>query len=308
MTETESEVAPMLLTILIADVRDYTRFTVERGDEQAARLADRFAALCEDVIGRYGGRVIELRGDEALSVFSSARQAVRGAVALQEAFRHAVDEEPSLPLTVGMGLDAGDVIPVRGGYRGGALNLAARLCSIASGGEILASETVIGLARKIEGIAVVDRGQVTLKGLAAPVHVLQIGGEGTLPEELPPLQPAVTARPTNLPDDRTLFVGRQEEITQIVTLLRASRIRLVTLTGPGGTGKTRLALQVGNMLLHDYGDGVFFCDLSHLTDPALVAGSIAEVLGVQEEEGKSLVQSLGDVLEQKRTLLILDNF
>lgn len=104
-----------LLTFLIADVRGYTRFTMDQGDEAAARLADRFAALSTEVLGQYDGQVIELRGDEALAVFSSARRALRGAVALQRAFTQAVRDDPSLPLAVGMGLDAGEPIPVRGG-------------------------------------------------------------------------------------------------------------------------------------------------------------------------------------------------
>src|SRR5205823_2291893 len=103
--------------------------------------------------------------------------------------KQAAGADPSLPLTVGMGLDAGEPIPVRGGYRGGALNLAARLCSIAGAGEILASEGVTHLARRTEGLVFVDRGQVTLKGLSAPVRVLQIAPEGEIPAELPPLQP-----------------------------------------------------------------------------------------------------------------------
>src|SRR5947209_7132838 len=121
MTETaDSSTAPpdratSLLTFLIADVRGYTRFTNEQGDEAAARLADRFAGFCEEILGAHEGQVIELRGDEALAVFPSARNALRGAVALQQTFKKAIAEDPSLPLTVGMGLDAGEPIPVRGG-------------------------------------------------------------------------------------------------------------------------------------------------------------------------------------------------
>ncbi|HZU12997.1 MAG TPA: AAA family ATPase [Chloroflexota bacterium] len=295
-------------TFLIADVRGYTRFTNDHGDEAAARLADCFAALCEGVVGEHGGRVIELRGDEALCVFDSSRDALRGAVALQAAFMQAVADDPALPLNVGMGLDAGEAIPVRGGYRGGALNLAARLCSIAGGGEILASEGVIHLARKMDGLAFVDRGQVTLNGLTAPVRVLQIAREGDIPAGLPPLQPILVTHPTNLPDDSTLFVGREEEIAAIAGLVRDPHIRLVTLTGPGGTGKTRLALRVGNTLLYDFQDGVFFCDLASLTDASLVASTIAGVLGVKEEGGQDLTGTLTEQLKAKHLLLVLDNF
>lgn len=296
-----------LLTFLIADVRGYSRFTHDHGDEAAARLADRFAEIVDAVLSGYEGRVIELRGDEALAVFPSARSALKGAVALQQAFRATTQDDPRLPLRAGIGLDAGEAIPIRGGYRGGALNLAARLCSIAGAGEILASEAVIHLARKTEGLAFVDRGQVRLKGIPDPVRVLQIAPEGELPEALPPLQPILVTHPTNLPDEPTPFVGREDDIARIVAMLQQSGVRLVTLTGPGGTGKTRLALQVGNTLLYAFHDGVFFCDLAPLTDSNLVLVTIAEVLGVKEDSGTELMDSLTAHLRDKHLLLVLDN-
>jgi adenylate cyclase len=170
-TNPASPAPSTILTFLIADVRGYTRFTNEYSDEAAARLAERFAALRERVVGDSGGQVVELRGDEALCVFSSAREALRVAVALQEAFRAPIQDDAEPPLDVGIGLDAGEAIPMRGGYRGAALNLAARLCSIAGSREVLASDGVIHLAGKTEGVEYVDRvdrGYVTLKGLGAP--------------------------------------------------------------------------------------------------------------------------------------------
>ena len=316
MTETSGPVEPItpfgtssaLLTFLIADVRGYTRFTVEQGDEAAARLASRFAELAEEIVGVHEGRVVELRGDEALGVFPSARNALRAAVALQASCKEVMAHDPSLPLQVGMGLDAGEAIPVKGGYRGGALNLAARLCSIAGGGEVFASEGVIHLARKTDGISFIDRGQVTLKGLAAPVRVIQIAPEGELPPQLPPLQPILVTHPTNLPDEPTRFIGREREIHAIAELLQQPHVRLLTLTGTGGTGKTRLSLQVGTTLLYDFRDGVFFVSLASFTDPALVPSAIAEVLGVKEEGGKDLLDSLTEHLKEKHLLLVLDNF
>src|SRR5579872_4067473 len=134
-------------TFLIADVRGYTRFTVERGDEAAAVLTTRFAALVQDAVAARSGDVIELRGDEALAVFHSTRQALWAATELQGHFATAMRDDPSLPLKVGIGLDAGEAIPVEeGGFRGAALNLAARLCSLAGPGEVLASDGVLHLA------------------------------------------------------------------------------------------------------------------------------------------------------------------
>lgn len=167
-------------TFLIADIRGYTQFTQERGDEAAARLAGQFAALGRQVVGAHGGDVVELRGDEVLAVFTSPRSALRAAVALRD--RSRVHDDPSLPLLVGIGLDAGEAVPVEGGYRGGALNLAARLCSLAGAGELFASETVVGLARKVEGLAYRERGRVNLKGYAEPVSVVQVLREDELEE------------------------------------------------------------------------------------------------------------------------------
>src|SRR5438309_995738 len=166
-------------TFLIADVRGYTLFTQERGDEAAAKLASRFAAVAREGVEARGGSVIELRGDEALAVFSSARQAIRAAVELQDRFVEETEADPTLPLGVGIGLDAGEAVPVEGGYRGGALNLAARLCGQAGPGEVLASYEVVHLARKVEGLKFIDQGTVHLKGLADPVRVTRVVPETT---------------------------------------------------------------------------------------------------------------------------------
>jgi branched-chain amino acid transport system substrate-binding protein len=177
------ETGAVVRTFLIADVRGYTRFTQTRGDEEAGKLAGRFAALAREAVTATGGEVIELRGDEALCVFSSARQALRAAVELQARFRARVHGEPVFPLGIGIGLAAGEAVPVEGGYRGGALNLAARLCSIAAPGQILASETVTSLAGTLEGVRFVERRPVRVKGLEKPVRAIEI-----VPDvELPPL-------------------------------------------------------------------------------------------------------------------------
>lgn len=186
--------ATTIQTFLIADVRGYTLFTQERGDEAAAKLAAKFARTAREVLQRRGGSAIELRGDEALAVFSSARQAVLAAVELQERLVEETLDDPDYPLPVGIGLDAGEAVPVEGGYRGGALNLAARLCGEARAGEILVSRGVTHLARKVEGVRYVERGRVHLKNLTEPVDVVRVLPEGADPAErlrtvLPPTGP-----------------------------------------------------------------------------------------------------------------------
>jgi ABC-type oligopeptide transport system substrate-binding subunit/class 3 adenylate cyclase len=160
-------------TFLIADIRGYTSYTQEHGDEAAARLASSFAELVRDTVEERDGRLIELRGDEALVVFDSTRQALRAALELQEGVSTA-----QLPRGVGIGLDAGEAVPVGEGYRGSALNLAARLCSLAGPGETLASETVLRLAQKIEGIRYGERRTERVKGLAQPVPFVEVLPEG----------------------------------------------------------------------------------------------------------------------------------
>ncbi|HSJ51662.1 MAG TPA: ABC transporter substrate-binding protein [Actinomycetota bacterium] len=181
-------------TFLIADVRGYTLFTQERGDEAAAKLAAKFAAIARETVESRGGTLLELRGDEALCVFSSAREAIRTALDLQQRFVQETLEQSELPLTVGIGLDAGEAVAVEGGYRGGALNLAARLCGQARAGEILASREVTHLARRLDGVRYQDRGSLTFKGISDPVVVVRVVPEGSDPvEQLRPYAPSPPA-------------------------------------------------------------------------------------------------------------------
>jgi ABC-type transport system substrate-binding protein/class 3 adenylate cyclase len=177
---------PEIRTFLIADVRGYTRYTQEHGDEAAARLAASFAEIVDDVVAGSDGRLVELRGDEALVVFGSPREAIRTAVALQHRLVERMRSADPLPLRVGIGLDAGEAVPVAGGYRGGALNLAARLCGLAQPGEVLVSEGLAHLARKVDDMTYVDRGRVSVKGLAERVRVYQVAFPLDIPSEPSP--------------------------------------------------------------------------------------------------------------------------
>jgi predicted ATPase/class 3 adenylate cyclase/transcriptional regulator with XRE-family HTH domain len=273
---------------LIADVRGYTRYTYERGDEHAARLAMRFAELARAAVEARGGQVLELRGDEVLAVFLSARAALRAAVELQQRLRTAHSAALDRPnpadgaIPCGIGLDAGEAIPVEGGYRGLALNLAARLCSLAGPGEVLASETVVGLARVVEGISYVDRGLAALKGFATRVRVIQVVPSSSLTPESPEESSSVhgeagTAQQTvqqSAPAERSEpdlpalphggFLGAQPEHAlvarnqELATLLAAMDAvhegsgRLLVLVGEPGVGKTRLAQEL-TLAAHDRG-------------------------------------------------------
>src|SRR4051795_7016058 len=158
-------------SFLIADIRGYTRYMNELGDDAGSELAAQFARTVREAMPAWDGELLELRGDEALCVFVSARRALGAAVDLQARFRRPAGGTP-LPLGVGIGLDAGEALPTQGGYRGGALNLAARLCSVAGPGQILVSEAVAHLAGRVDGLSFSRRPPAKLKGLGQGVAVL----------------------------------------------------------------------------------------------------------------------------------------
>src|SRR5581483_486605 len=237
-------------TFLIADIRGYTRFTQQHGDEASARLASTFAALARETIESEGGRLVELRGDEALAVFDSARTALRTALELQRQFATRTIADPTTPLGVGIGLDAGEAVPVDGGFRGGALNLAARLCAVAAPGEVLATREVTHLAQAVDGVAYANRGTMRFKGLADPVPVVGVRAEpedteravafrralGILaPERSPARNPYKGLRAFG-EEDADDFFGREALTEHLVERLAGTRF--LAVVGPSGSGKS----------------------------------------------------------------------
>jgi YVTN family beta-propeller protein len=212
-----------LHTFLFADVRGYTRFSDENGDEAASDVVRKFAAIVHDAIPPRGGNVLELRGDEALCVFSSARAALWAAVELQQRFRERIDGQPVFPLGVGIGLDAGEAVPTEGGYRGRALNVASRLCSLARPGEILASDTVRNLAGRQERATYSPRRPTRVKGIAEPVRLVEVVPETELPP-VPALPP-----PSRRWADRRLLLG-----TALAAALAAALVAVVLARGDAG--------------------------------------------------------------------------
>jgi len=165
-------------TFVIADIRGYSRYTDEFGDEAAARLAAKFSCLVGEGVEAHGGEMVEIRGDEALAVFTSARQAIRAAVDLQKQFDEETELDEELPMRVGIGIDSGEAAPLADGtFRGSALNVAARLCGRAHGGEVLVTEATYRLAGRMAGLTFVDRGRVRLKNIPDPVHILSAQSE-----------------------------------------------------------------------------------------------------------------------------------
>ena len=205
-----------------------------------------------------------------------------------------------------MGLHAGEAQARNDSYHGYlALSHVQRLMSTASGGQVLLSQSTVDLVRERmpAGATLRDLGEVRLKDFPRPKHIYQLSGTG-LPADFPPLQ-ALSAIPNNLPVQLTSFVGRARELAELQRLL--STTRLLTLTGSGGVGKTRLSLQVAASLIDAFADGVWFVELAPLADPALIPQSIASALGVREQSGQPLLVLLSEYLHTRKALLVLDN-
>jgi predicted ATPase/class 3 adenylate cyclase/DNA-binding CsgD family transcriptional regulator len=273
----------------------------------AMRLATaRHDALVEAVVGSSGGVVVRPRGegDSRFAVFARATDAVTAAAALQQALTAESWPTPT-PLRVRLALHTGEADLRAGDYYGTAVNRCARLRAIAHGGQILISQTTRDLVgpTPLEGVSLRDLGEHRLRDLTASEHVYQLVAPG-LPSEFPPLR-SLDALPNNLPRQLTSFVGREREIATVQRLLGSSP--LVTLTGPGGSGKTRLALRVAADVAEQYRDGVWLVELAPLADALLVPKVVAEALAVPEQPGRGLRDSLADALRPKQLLLVLDN-
>ena len=291
------------VTFLFTDIEGSTRLLEKLGSAYRAVQEEHFR-LMRAAIAEGEGTEIHTEGDAFFVVFHTAPQAVRAAVAAQRSLA-SHDWPHGQPLRVRMGLHTGEGILGGDDYLGIDVNRAARIAAAGHGGQVLLSEATRALAQASlpPGVTLRDVGTHRLKDLARPERLYQLVIEG-LPAEFPALK-TLDARPNNLPPQLTSFVGREEAIASVEDLLAESR--LLTLTGPGGTGKTRLALQVAAEVLADFADGAFFVDLQAITDPAVVPSEIATALGVAEDPGRPILDSLKDHLRDRELLLVLDN-
>jgi predicted ATPase/class 3 adenylate cyclase len=292
------------VTFLFSDIEGSTRLLQQLGDRYAAGL-EQHQRLIRDAIAEHDGDEIATEGDSFFVAFPSASGAVQAAVRAQRSLIGA--EWPAgEAFRVRMGLHTGEA--TRGGdsYVGIDVHRAARIAAAAHGGQVLVSETtrVLVEASLPPGASLRDLGSHRLKDLSAPERLHQLVIDG-VPDEFPPLM-TLDATPNNLPVQLTSFLGREREIGEVEALLE--KHRLVTLTGPGGTGKTRLSLQVAGRAADRYPDGVYFVGLSTLTDAGLVAATIAHALELPDRGGRSDLERVLDHVAQKRLLLVLDNF
>ncbi|HEU5423302.1 MAG TPA: tetratricopeptide repeat protein, partial [Nitrolancea sp.] len=295
------------VTFLFTDIEGSTALW-ERDRAAMREAVARHLVILNRIIEEHHGVLYKIVGDGTQSAFASAEDAVRAAVAAQRAFQQEAWADPPGVLRVRMALHAGEAAPdARGDYLAAPLNRLSRLLAIGHGGQILLTQTVQQLCR--DGlpvdVALRDLGEHRLRDLREPERVFQVL-HPDLPAVFPPLK-SLDARPTNLPRQPTAFIGREREVAEVVAQLRQPGTQLVTLTGPGGAGKTRLALQAAAELLDDFPDGVWFVPLASLRDPALVLPAIATAVGVRDEAGQPLGERLRDYFAGRRALLVLDN-
>jgi predicted ATPase/class 3 adenylate cyclase len=295
------------ITFLFTDVEGSTRLW-ERVPDAANRALMRHDALIETCVANHAGLLVRPRGegDSRFAVFAQATDAVVAAAAIQRTL--AAERWPTpTPLRVRMALHTGEADLRAGDYYGSAVNRCARLRSIAHGGQTLLSGTTVDLVHEAlpPKLQLRDLGEHRLKDLSRPERVYQLIVPG-LPDEFPPLT-SLNERRTNLPIQPTSLVGRDYEVKAAAAFLHADT-RLLTLTGPGGVGKTRLALQIAAELLDDFVDGVYLVTLAAVSDAALVPATIAQTLRVAESDAQPPLENLKRWLKDRKILLVLDNF
>jgi predicted ATPase/class 3 adenylate cyclase len=289
------------VTFLFTDIEGSTRLWDQRPREMRAALA-RHDRILRDAIAAHGGFVFSHGGDGVAAAFQRAGDALLAAI---EAGRGLlVGPWPiGLELRVRMGVHTGEADEREGDYFGPPLNQAARLMSAARGGQILVSATTAGMLWSVTGIEWVDVGLVELRGIGDPMHAFGVIAEGVPWVEREPK--SVETMAGNVPTPVDEWFGSIAELRRRVVDL--SRRRLVTLTGAGGVGKTRLALEMATMAADEFVDGVWLVELAPMTEPSSVALAVATILSIQPLRGMTVVEAIADGLRGRRLLLVLDN-
>jgi predicted ATPase len=278
-----------VLTFLFTDIEGSTRRW--EADPDAMRVAlETHNQTLREAVAANDGEVFNYTGDGMCAVFASPRSAVDAAVAAQR----------SLELPVRMGIATGEAELREGDYFGTVLNRTARVMAAGHGGQILLDGATAAL---ITGVDLISLGPRRLRDISKPVDVFQVQAEG-LRTDFPPLK-TLDAVPGNLRPQVTSFIGRRQELADLETELKAHR--MVTLTGVGGVGKTRLALEVAARSAHDFPDGVWVIELAAVADPAAVPEAVAAALGIVQQPGLNLAHSIAAALESRSRLLVLDN-
>ena len=283
------------VTLVFTDIEGSTRLLEELGTEGYRAALGEHRRIVREACSRYDGYEVDTEGDSFFYAFGSAQAAV-GAVS------DAMQGLAGGPVRVRVGIHTGEPALDPPNYIGMDVHRAARIMAAAHGGQVVLSPSTVALLEP-EAAALHDLGEHRLKDLTAPIRLHQLELHG-LPHEFPPLK---TLYRSNLPVPATPFIGRETELAAVVERLTHSDTRLLTLTGPGGTGKTRLALQAAAQAADHYPDGITWIPLAPLRDPELVLPTIAQALQIREQPGERLDETLAHALSAKRPLLLVDN-
>jgi predicted ATPase/class 3 adenylate cyclase len=294
------------VTLLFTDIEGSTRLLTQLGNRYAEVL-EACRSLLRGAFQEWDGHEVDTQGDAFFIAFARASDAVAAAVEAQ----HALANHPwpeGTTVRVRMGLHTGEPLRSTEGYVGLDVHHAARIMSAGHGGQVLLSQTTCELVEQNlpDGVSLRDLGEQRLKDLQRPGRVYQLVIAG-LPADFPPPK-SLDNSPNNLPLQLTPLIGREHEVAKALNFLQREEARLLTLTGPGGTGKTRLALQIAAELSEAFSDGVYFVNLAPLSDPAFVIPTIVQTLDIKEIADHTLLDLLKASLHWKQLLLLLDNF
>jgi predicted ATPase/class 3 adenylate cyclase len=292
------------VTFLFTDIEGSTQLLQGLGERYGPLLAES-RRLLREAWATHRGLEFGAEGDAQFAVFTSALDAVRAAVMAQRALL-GHDWPDGSQVRVRMGIHTGEAVLAGDDYVGLDLHRAARICNAGHGCQVLLSETARSLVTSTlpDELELRDLGEHRLKDLSRPEHLFQLVAPG-LPDQFQALRTLDTS-PNNLPTQLTSFVGRTEELARLRELML--RTRLLTLTGAGGTGKTRLALALAADLIDRFPDGVFWVPLAPISEPELVAPTIAQSLALHEASPRPVLDRLADFLGDKQVLIVLDNF
>jgi len=291
-----------LVTFLFTDIESSTSLWEQDGAAMSGALAEH-DRLSEAAVSAYNGTVVKRTGDGVHAVFADPVDALQAAAAMQLELGRAT-AAAGVDLRLRSGVHVGVAEKRDGDWFGTSVNRAARIMSAACGGQLVVSQAVRELVhdRLPVGMSLLDLGNVRLRGLAHPERIYQVVAPG-LRRDFPALRSLEA--PNNLPAQLTSFIGREHELEDARELLRHTR--LLTLTGPGGIGKTRLALELAAAALEDFEDGAWCAELAAIADPELVAQAVASMLGVKELPGEAICETLATHVANRRMLLVLDN-
>lgn len=300
-----SSQSSQILTFLYTDIEGSTRLW-EQFPESVESAVSRHDRILRNAVDKYGGSVFRTVGDGVCAVFVNASNAVAAALDAQIALKAEAWGEIQA-LKVRMAIHTGEVEAYGNDYTGGSLNRIGRLLSVTHGGQVILSQATQLLVRDAlpPRVGLADLGEIRLRDLSHPEQVFQLT-HPDLPGDFPPLA-SLDRQPNNLPSQPTPLIGRETELAEILNRVRSDTVRMLTLTGPGGTGKTRLGLHAAADLVGHFEHGVFFVDLAPIRAPEAVLPAIARAIGVRETSYRPLMDELKEQLQDREMLLLLDN-